>query len=154
MKRQVVEIIALLVLVGVALTIDAGYGRASGNDVGAAWCQSCHPNQHAAWQEGPHAGALFVLDAERRNDSKCVGCHSTQSADPTAGVECESCHGGGAHYAKDYVMRDAKLAEALGLKAKPHDICMECHNCDQPKIREFHPGEAWKRLPHARTAGQ
>ena len=63
-------------------------------------------------------------------------CHATGEAPagPSIAVEvgCEACHGAGAAYAEDDIMRDLDLARALGLAdvtttAARTAICAGCH---------------------------
>jgi hypothetical protein len=66
-------------------------------------CQTCHPNEYAAWQGTPHAKAsmdpTFQAQLAKSADKKaCLTCHTTgfdnTSGKPMAeGVSCEACHG-------------------------------------------------------------
>ncbi|MEJ7599096.1 MAG: hypothetical protein WKG01_14400, partial [Kofleriaceae bacterium] len=68
--------------------------------------------------------------------ARCLACHGTGEAPagPAIAVEvgCESCHGAGAAYAEDDVMRSPQVARALGLidvstpKARAA-VCAACH---------------------------
>ena len=120
----------------VVLCALAGSAAASRRDwVGSAACGKCHPTELAAWQITPHAStrARFV----DRPQTRCLGCHATGEAPagPAIAVEvgCEACHGAGAAYADDDLMRDHPVALALGLadvstpKARAA-LCATCHN--------------------------
>jgi len=121
--------------------------------VGAETCGHCHKAQYEAWKNGPHSGSLFTLDLEHRKDPRCIGCHSaTHSGAERTGVQCESCHGNGTHYSKSYIMKDRKLSEALGLKVKDYEKCLQCHQGDLPCIKEFDAKKDWKKLPHSKTS--
>jgi hypothetical protein len=107
---------------------------ARGDWTGSATCGSCHPDQLAAWQATAHATATARLPAKPAG--RCLMCHATGEAPagPVIAMEvgCESCHGAGAAYAEDDIMRDLHLARALGLAdvttAKTREaICAGCH---------------------------
>jgi hypothetical protein len=113
----------------------AGTAIASRRDwTGSAACGACHPEQYARWQKTAHATTRARLPA--RPAGVCLGCHATGEAPagPTIAVEvgCEACHGAGAAYAEDDVMRDLDLARALGLadvsttQARAR-VCAGCH---------------------------
>lgn len=123
-------------LFAAALVLAGGVASASprGDWVGSATCGSCHPAELAAWQKTAHARAADRLGARPR--ARCLACHGT--GDAPAGkaafleVGCEACHGAGAHYAEDDVMRDGPLARALGLRdlsteAAVTAVCAGCH---------------------------
>jgi hypothetical protein len=68
-----------------------------------------------------------------RTDARPVSRHGTGEAPagPAIAVEvgCESCHGAGAHYATDDIMRNRFAAQALGLvdTSKRATVCAGCH---------------------------
>ena len=114
--------------------------------VGSAACGKCHPAQLAAWQATRHA-----LTRERFaiKQAKCLGCHGTGEApagSSTVEVGCEACHGAGAGYAADDLMRNRTASLALGLtdlstpKARAA-VCMQCHK-RMTKGRAFDPTAA------------
>ena len=115
---------ASLVLVGVAAA-----GRADW--VGSARCGSCHPKHLAAWLKTPHASTAKRFAA--KPDARCLACHSTGDAPagPVIAVEvgCEACHGAGAAYAEDDIMRNRPVARALGLvdTTSRARLCAACH---------------------------
>jgi hypothetical protein len=112
---------------------------------GSAACGQCHPKELAAWQATPHARTRDRFP--ERPQSKCLGCHATGEAPagPAIAVEvgCEACHGAGAAYSPDDIMRDRPVALALGLtdvstpKARVA-LCMSCH-ARQTRERPFDP---------------
>lgn len=118
-----------------ALAIVAGVAVAARRDwSGSAVCGSCHPAELAAWQTTRHA-----LTRDRfagRPEARCLACHATGDAPagPAIAVEvgCEACHGAGAAYAEDDIMRNRTLSRSLGLtdlstpKARAA-ICAQCH---------------------------
>jgi hypothetical protein len=130
--------------IGLALACLAGAGAGPGGRgivgaarrdwTGSAACGSCHPAELAAWQATPHARTRERFP--EKPPGRCLGCHATGEAPagPVVAVEvgCEACHGAGAAYAEDDVMRDRPVAAALGLadastpKARAA-ICAPCH---------------------------
>ncbi len=119
--------------------------QAAGPMVGAQWCRTCHQAQFDAWEQGPHATAFNRLPPDQRRNPACLGCHVAE------GVQCETCHGEGRNYSKDYIMKDHHLAEALGLNAEPMKGCLGCHRGEMPTTKDFNPASAWKRLPHSKA---
>lgn len=102
--------------------------------VGSATCGSCHPEVLAAWKATAHARATATLG--KKPAARCLACHGTGDAPAGrayfAEVGCEACHGPGAHYAEDDLMRDPPLARALGLvelgaPAVRAATCGRCH---------------------------
>jgi hypothetical protein len=123
-------VLALAVLAGVIAP--AAAGRADWT--GSAACGSCHPTQLAAWRATRHATTAARLPAKPAG--RCLACHATGEAPagPAIAIEvgCEACHGAGAAYAADDLMRDPELARALGLAdvttpAARAAICAGCH---------------------------
>ena len=120
---------ALLILLACAT---ASAGRLDWT--GSAACGACHPKELAGWQATPHATTADRLPA--RPTGRCLMCHATGEAPagPAIAIEvgCEACHGAGAGYAEDDIMRDLDLARALGLAdvttpAARTAICASCH---------------------------
>ena len=112
---------------------------------GSAACGQCHAKQLAGWQATPHATTASRFTG--RPQSVCLGCHATGEAPagPAIAVEvgCEACHGAGAAYSPDDIMRDRPVALALGLadlstpKARAA-LCMSCH-ARMTRERPFDP---------------
>jgi len=130
----------------VALVLCAATASAGRLDwTGSAACGTCHPAELAAWQATPHASTRTRFT--ERPPSKCLGCHATGEAPagPAIAVEvgCEACHGAGAAYSPDDIMRDRPVALAVGLadlstpKARTA-LCMSCH-ARQTRERAFDP---------------
>jgi hypothetical protein len=67
-----------------------------------------------------------------------------------AGVQCESCHGGGKYYAASYVMRDKVLARAVGLQDPGDATCKHCHDNSSPSLQPFDYAAAWARIAHGK----
>jgi cytochrome c554/c'-like protein len=113
----------------------AGVARGARRDwTGTAACGTCHATELAAWQVTPHARTRDRFAS--RPDPRCLGCHATGEAPagPAIAIEvgCEACHGAGAAYAADDVMRDRPVARALGLTdlstpAARAAVCAPCH---------------------------
>jgi hypothetical protein len=124
----IVAVVALIVVGGSAIS------RADRADwVGSDACGSCHPAELAAWKQTAHAGAADRLGTKPK--SRCLACHGT--GDAPAGkasfceVGCEACHGSGADYAADDIMRDRPMARALGLRdlSTAEAVAAMCAGC-------------------------
>jgi hypothetical protein len=131
-RRRNHVLAAAIVVAVVAAALPALAGRADWT--GSARCGSCHPTQLAAWQATRHATTASRLPAKPAGS--CLGCHATGEAPagPAIALEvgCEACHGAGAAYAEDDIMRNPDLARALGLAdvttpAARAAICAGCH---------------------------
>src|SRR5215470_2524437 len=131
----------------------AGVAGASRKDwTGSAACGACHPAELASWQATPHAQTRNRFTA--RPEARCLGCHATGEAPagPPIAIEvgCEACHGAGAAYADDDVMRDRPVALALGLadvstpKARAA-VCAGCH-ARATRERPFDPAAPVHRI--------
>jgi hypothetical protein len=124
------------VLVTLLLLVGSAAYAAKSDWTGSGACGSCHPAELAAWQATRHAMTRDRF-ATGRPEPRCLGCHATGEAPagPAIAVEvgCESCHGAGAAYAPDDIMRDVPVARALGLadlstpKARAA-LCAQCHS--------------------------
>ena len=120
---------------------------AAGRDwIGSAACGACHPGELAAWQVTPHATtrARFASRGGPRatdGEARCLACHATGEAPagPVVAVEvgCEACHGAGAAYAEDDLMRDRPVARALGLTdvSTPQARAAVCAGCHRSATR-------------------
>ncbi|ACY18073.1 multiheme c-type cytochrome [Haliangium ochraceum] len=127
---------------------------ARGDYVGAAACGRCHPEAYASWQASAHARADELLGEDA--SAACLSCHTTGEAPAGpvffGGVSCESCHGPGAAYARDDVMRNPHLARLLGLRdlstaAARDALCAACHEA-QTRLRPFDAASAYRRIEH------
>ncbi|HKK42974.1 MAG TPA: cytochrome c family protein [Bacteroidales bacterium] len=132
--------------------------------IGADKCKMCHNkpatgNQYSIWEKGPHAKALATLSskesldyakahgiADPAKDDKCLKCHSTYARvdaklragiKPTEGVSCETCHGPGSSYKSPSVMKNREQAMKMGLVMPDKQLCLECHNKENPFFKEF-----------------
>ena len=125
-----------IVTVLLACALGSSGARAARRDwIGSAACGTCHPAELAAWLRTPHA-ATRARFASERPAARCLGCHGTGEAPAGAAIAvevgCEACHGAGAAYAPDDVMRDRPVALALGLAdfsapAARAALCAQCH---------------------------
>ncbi|MCL2178458.1 MAG: cytochrome c family protein [Cystobacterineae bacterium] len=117
--------------------------------VGPETCQGCHPQAYAQWKASAHARAMEGLKAEQRRDSRCLSCHApawTSQAQP--GVGCESCHGGGQHYSKGFIMKDEELSRLLGLVDPSEKTCRSCHDGFEPSVEGFDFQKKLKAIEH------
>jgi hypothetical protein len=150
----------LLLLVGSARGQQAGLAptqRVMDHDyIGADRCRACHAEEYAAWEKSPHARSLDSLSERDRADPRCLSCHTMVPDDLTAGllgVQCESCHGGGRHYALDYVMRDAELRQKLNFVAPVDEArCTRCHTENSPALGKFSHAEKRELIRHWKDA--
>jgi len=119
------------VLIGVSMMVLAiGFAQAGDHAfVGADKCKMCHKVQYASWQETKHANATEAAKAstERTFEASCLGCHATNADEAMPGVQCESCHGGGADFKKMSIMKDKDMAIANGLVIPTQETCNKCH---------------------------
>ncbi len=147
---------AVLCAFGVVRAAPPG-GRAAplvwdGGNLGAQACGVCHERQYQDWLRTPHARAFEVLAPPDRTNPRCLVCHATGTAPELQGVQCESCHGPGADYWPDFVMRDKGLARAVGLRpAGAADTCGRCHVPEAPSLRPFKLEDALPRINHSRS---
>lgn len=148
----------------------AGGGRA--DYVGPAVCGGCHQGAYAVWQQsaharageiigaapnaGPSAGRSAGASAGGAAERRCLACHTTGEAPAGrpffGGVTCEACHGPGAGYATDDIMRNPHLSRALGLRdlSTPEAraaLCLGCHRAET-RLRPFDPETAYRRIEH------
>ena len=125
----------------------------SADYLGAAACQGCHAEQHAAWSASHHATALQRLEeVDKAYDPNCLECHTVGFLQPggfldrfisshLAGVQCENCHGQGRQH-----------VASQGQQATPNrslpmaEVCAGCHNHDHSPT--FVLEQYWPRIQH------
>ena len=147
--------------------------------IGADKCKMCHNKpatgeQYNKWLNNPHSKALNTLsnqaslDYAKQNDiadpakeAKCLKCHSTYEKAgaslrggilPEEGVSCESCHGPGNNYKSPTIMKNQKLALASGLILPDKNVCLGCHNKENPFFKEFNYEASVAKFAHPNPA--
>jgi hypothetical protein len=144
--------LAVSALLAAALDLPRAHGGRA-DYVGAQACKGCHAEAYAAWQQSAHAQSDAAF---RRGGAACLACHTTGEAPAGqprfAGVQCEACHGPGAGYASDDVMRNPTLARLLGLRdlstpAARAALCAECHG-RATRLAPFDAEAAYRRIQH------
>ncbi len=147
--------VAVALIVGLTATLDDRVAASVSDFVGAEVCGSCHADIYKKWRKTAHAQATDTLGKKAKLAS-CLGCHSTGEAPAGKvafeGVQCESCHGPGAGYSPDDVMRNPTLVRALGLRDLAGDkqvaaLCMSCHR-SSTRIEPFDVAEGWQQIEH------
>lgn len=162
-------LIALIIFTGAAVSAQTF------KYAGAEKCKMCHNkpaagDQYAKWASTPHAKALAslaskeALDYAKKNgiadpakDAKCLKCHSTFNAVAenlrggilaTEGVSCESCHGPGSAYKSPTIMKNMEQAKLNGLILPKKEVCLTCHNKENPFFKEFNYDVAITKVNH------
>jgi hypothetical protein len=147
--------------------------------IGADKCKMCHNkpatgDQYAKWLADPHSKALKTLSsqasldyakkngiADPAKEAKCLKCHSTfDAATPalrggilaTDGVSCESCHGPGSMYKSPAVMKNQAQALKTGLILPTKELCVTCHNKENPFHKEFNYDTFKAKIAHPNPA--
>lgn len=140
----------------VAAAASQGPAAAAPSDfVGSTACGSCHSEIYQRWAVTAHARAEESLGG-LRGSPRCQACHSTGEAPAGRrlypGVGCESCHGPGAAYQPEDVMRSPSLSRALGLRdlstpERRAAVCASCHRA-LTRLAPFDAEAAWQRIAH------
>jgi hypothetical protein len=147
--------------------------------IGADKCKMCHNkpstgDQYAKWAASLHSKALKSLASQKSldyakqngiadptKDPKCLKCHSTYDAAgaslrggilATEGVSCESCHGAGSAYKSPTIMKDLAQSKKNGLIIPEKQVCLNCHNKDNPFFKEFNFETAAAKIAHKNPA--
>lgn len=143
------------VLMGLAVLFGSSFAFGQ-TFIGAKRCQTCHEWEYQQWAKEPHAQAHLALTPAQLKDGKCNGCHTMVPAqleeEKLAGVQCESCHGGGRYYYQSFVMKDRELARLVGLTDPTAEQCQRCHNESAPSIKPFDFAALWAKIDHGRAA--
>jgi len=160
----------LIMGIAVAMNISLGWGQRvpknPTHNVGVESCCECHGEMVAAWEKTDHfrsfdalassdaakqmAEILSIKPADIPSTESCVRCHYTRetfAAVPltTAGVSCESCHGGGAGWMDEHNRKSLSRAERVDYSSRlgmihPESIhlitktCYECHVVDDEQL--------------------
>lgn len=124
-------------------------GASAYDFVGAEACKACHPDAYAAWKSAKHSRAKDSLSLQQQKDARCLSCHSPDEGQSgVAHVSCETCHGGGQHYATRYVMKDSELVRLVGLVDPSEKACRTCHDASSPSLKPFDFVEKLKLIDH------
>lgn len=121
---------------------DAGNGETPAfmSYTSAVRCMECHPEIYNNWRRTEHADAFRTLVDENEADNpQCYPCHvvgfknmggfvDKKSTPKLVGVQCESCHGGGAAHV--LAMIDKSKSGPAITKNVPEFFCIRCHNDD------------------------
>jgi hypothetical protein len=140
----------ILVTVGVVTSVVFASGVSS-QFVGAQQCGECHQSAYEAWKGSLHAKAHDGLTGRQAEDPRCIQCHGVGDA-ANGGVQCESCHGPGKHYAVRYVMKDAELSRIVGLVDVTEKTCRRCHTDTSPSIQPYEQERMWQTVSHGLDA--
>lgn len=117
--------------------------------VGAEACKACHAEAYSAWKASKHSRSKASLSPLQQKDARCLTCHSpNESSNGVADVSCESCHGGGQHYASRYVMKDSELVRLAGLVDPSEKGCRTCHDASSPSLKPFSFIDKLKLIDH------
>ena len=123
---------------------------------GAVKCAECHLEIYNKWRRTDHADAFITLAKEHQEENpNCFGCHSVGFKrmggfiDPDrtpklVGVQCESCHGGGAAHVLAVKMNKSNTRIT---KTVPEFFCTrKCH--DSEWSPGFKMSEKWPLIDH------
>ena len=147
--------------------------------IGANKCKMCHNKpatgaQYSVWSKLKHAKAMESLGspeslayakehgiADPTKDAGCIKCHSTfgqidqklnAGVTINEGVSCESCHGPGSAYKSATIMKDREKSMANGLILPTKEVCIKCHNKENPFYKPFDFASAVKTIAHPNPA--
>jgi hypothetical protein len=147
--------------------------------IGAEKCKLCHNkpatgDQYGKWLKDPHSQAIKTLSnqasldyakkngiADPAKDPKCLKCHSTyERADAklrgtitaAEGVSCETCHGPGSSYKTPAIMKNVAMAKTLGMIVPDKQLCLQCHNKENPFFKEFNFETYSAKIAHPNPA--
>jgi hypothetical protein len=170
--KKVILLICLVLFLGNVISAQSKY-------IGADKCKLCHNkpatgDQYNKWLKDPHSQAIITLSSQKAldyakkngiadatKDPKCLKCHSTYDRiDPklrggilaTDGVSCETCHGPGSIYKSPSVMKNLAQAKTVGLIVPDKQLCLQCHNKDNPFFKEFNFETYSAKIAHPNPA--
>jgi hypothetical protein len=72
----------------------------------------------------------------------------------TEGVSCESCHGPGSLYKSMTVMKSREKSIEKGLILPTKEVCIKCHNEDNPFYKPFDFDAAVAKITHPNPLAQ
>ena len=151
----VAPVVVAIALVVVTASRPSPAGAARSDFVGAEVCGGCHAEALEAWKKSGHAHASESL-GRGVSSRGCLACHSTGEAPAGrpfySGVQCEACHGAGAGYSPEDIMRNPTLSRAVGLRdlstaEKRRGLCLQCHR-SSTRLLPFDAKVAWNRIQH------
>jgi hypothetical protein len=172
--KKGILLICLLIFVGNAVSAQSTFKY-----IGVDKCKTCHNkastgDQYSKWLKDPHSQAFKTLsnqaslDYAKKNgianpskEAKCLKCHSTfDSVDAklratilqSEGVSCESCHGPGSSYKTPSLMKNVAQAKTMGLIVPDKQLCLHCHNKDNPFFKEFNFETYSAKIAHPNPA--
>jgi hypothetical protein len=173
MKKKWILMLCLLIFIGNAISAQTY------KYIGAEKCKLCHNKpatgeQYNKWTKEPHSQAMATLSnqasldyakkngiADPAKEPSCLKCHSTfHEVDPklratiTAeeGVSCESCHGPGSSYKTPAIMKKRDLAIKMGMIIPDKQLCLTCHNKENPFHKELDYETALPKVMHPNPA--
>ncbi|MCP4934059.1 MAG: hypothetical protein GY927_07585 [bacterium] len=136
----------------------------TGENKGAAYCASCHPDTHEQWStRSRHAqstkSATFqnaLLEIKENivvgniiDEEMCYACHGNKKRN--AGIDCESCHGTVLPGVPIETTHEKKYTPNL-VEMRKSDFCARCHQTKMPFTGEalttLH--DEWKQSPAAK----
>jgi hypothetical protein len=173
LQKKSILSLCLMLFVGIAMNAqDFEY-------IGSKKCKMCHNKaetgaQYDKWMNSKHSQAMKSLSspealayakehgiADPAKEASCIKCHSTvghidakYNAGVTIdeGVSCESCHGPGSMYKSATIMKDQAKALANGLILPTKEVCIKCHNKDNPFYKPFDFASAVTKIAHPNPA--
>lgn len=150
--------------------------------IGASACGMCHKGEKKGkqleiWQNSKHATAFADLASDKAKeigkqkgienpqaDGRCLKCHTAGHGEnkdlflekfkAEDGVQCESCHGAGADYKANAVMKVRDDAVKNGLTivnvsdGSAEKLCKTCHNEESPTFQSFDFIVEWEKVTH------
>lgn len=147
--------------------------------IGADKCKVCHNkpatgDQYVKWKKDPHSKAFkslsnqASLDYAKKNgiadpakEPKCLKCHTTfdnveaklrGTITKAEGVSCETCHGPGSSYKTPAIMKNVAQAKKMGLIVSTKELCLKCHNKENPFHKEFNYETYSAKIAHPNPA--
>lgn len=170
-----------LVLICLALLAGNVISAQTFKYIGADKCKMCHNkpatgDQYGKWTKEAHSKAIATLSnqasldyakkngiADPAKDEKCLKCHSTfhnvdaklrSTITEAEGVSCETCHGPGSSYKSPAIMKNRELALKQGMTMPDKQLCVKCHNKENPFFKEFNYETAVAKISHPNPAAK
>jgi hypothetical protein len=174
--KKGILLICLVIFIGNVISAQTSFKY-----IGADKCKLCHNkpdtgDQYSKWLKDPHSLAFknlsnqASLDYAKKNgianpakEAKCLKCHSTfDRADAklrgtilqSEGVSCETCHGPGSSYKTPALMKNVEQSKKMGLIVPDKQLCLQCHNKDNPFFKEFNYETYSAKIAHPNPAAK